>query len=240
MVTNPALASARLDHLVLATPDLEASRAEFESLGFLVTPKQVHAHFGTANHLVVLKDIYIELLGIEHEDPDDASFRDLIQSSIEAGGGLVMVALTSDDSQGFATTLRKSGFEASEPNTWSRLARTPSGDFEASFTTFRFEPTLLHGTHTFYCKQHTPELVFQAEWMRHANAVHSMDALVFQGNLAKAEAQSAKIPLGSHCVAWEADQRDSWTISLHAKQAASRRLALKTIANTYLELTSAS
>jgi len=71
MNTIPAL----LDHLVLATPDLAATVAEFtRRTGVAPAPGGAHVGFGTRNHLVSLGGSrYLEIIGPDPEraDPSD-------------------------------------------------------------------------------------------------------------------------------------------------------------------------
>ncbi|KPI18436.1 Glyoxalase-like domain containing protein [Actinobacteria bacterium OK074] len=63
---------ATLDHLVLATPDLAATVAEFtRRTGVTPAPGGVHVGFGTRNHLVGLGGTgYLEIVGPDPEQPE--------------------------------------------------------------------------------------------------------------------------------------------------------------------------
>lgn len=225
--------AALIDHLVLSTPDLGAAREELAALGFVTSPFQAHPRFGTGNHLVVLDNIYIELLGIVDPDPPDPAFLALVEPSIAVGGALAFVAVTAHDPQGYADALQASGHATDEVKTWSRPAYTPSGEFTASFTTFTFAPTMLPGAMTFFCKQHTPELIYQKEWQRHANSVRSLDFLRCRNERAGAEASA--IRLGPHTVSWDSAGEPGWTIGLVAGKDAARTIELETVAGVTLE-----
>lgn len=59
----------RIDHVVLAVRDLEASAARlWEEHGLRFTPGGRHAAWGTANMLAPLGEDYVELLGVVDED----------------------------------------------------------------------------------------------------------------------------------------------------------------------------
>ena len=63
----------RLDHLVILVRDLELASADYESLGFTVTPGGEHADGLTRNALVPFQDgTYLELVTfLDPEDPTD-------------------------------------------------------------------------------------------------------------------------------------------------------------------------
>ena len=63
----------RLDHLVLLVRDLELASADYESLGFAVTPGGEHADGLTRNALVPFQDgTYLELVSfLDPEGPTD-------------------------------------------------------------------------------------------------------------------------------------------------------------------------
>lgn len=66
-----------LDHIVVATPDLEDLVAEFEAATG-VRPEQGGSHekLGTKNYLVTFgDDYYLELLGIDHDLPEPKAAR---------------------------------------------------------------------------------------------------------------------------------------------------------------------
>jgi catechol 2,3-dioxygenase-like lactoylglutathione lyase family enzyme len=60
---------ARIDHVVLAVRDLEASAERlWEELGLRFVPGGRHARWGTANMIAPLGDDYVELLSVVDED----------------------------------------------------------------------------------------------------------------------------------------------------------------------------
>jgi hypothetical protein len=158
-----------IDHVLFAVPDLEAARAEFESLGFQVTPRGRHERFGTANYLVVFEDAYLELIGVEDVNPVDPAFQRLLAPTIAAGGGVPALALATTDAQATYRGLRTAGIAVTEPVTWSRPADTPDGPRTATFTTMFVDPAAAPGFATFFCQQHTPGHVRHPLWQRHGN-----------------------------------------------------------------------
>lgn len=81
-----------IDHAVVVVADIEAARAAYARLGFEVQPRGFHTRLGTANHLMIFGDTYLELIGIVEPSPFNAERR----AWLEKGGGLANVALRTD------------------------------------------------------------------------------------------------------------------------------------------------
>lgn len=174
MTPEQIIQSCDLDHIVIATPDLQATRDEFEAIGFTVSPRQEHEIFGTANHLIVLSNCYIELLGIKNNSPSDMSSQKIISPVIDQGGGLPLLALTHAEPELVAKALSSLRYDVNTPKSWSRKALTPDGEKTASFTTFFFSPSLLPETQTFFCRHRTPQYIYHAAWQRHSNGAEKL------------------------------------------------------------------
>ena len=57
-------AIASLDHPIIAVASLDASRAAYERLGFVVQPRGSHVEWGTGNGCVMFERDYLELRGV--------------------------------------------------------------------------------------------------------------------------------------------------------------------------------
>ena len=88
-----------VDHVVLATADVDAAAADLEArLGLVATGGGRHEQLGTRNRLVWLGDSYLELVGVDDPDRARASwFGRPVLAAIKAGGGLVTWAIAVDD-----------------------------------------------------------------------------------------------------------------------------------------------
>jgi len=114
----------RLDHLVLLVRDLELASADYESLGFAVTPGGEHADGLTRNALVPFQDgTYLELVSfLDPEDPTDNvwGWRGLYPRE-----GLIDYCAGSDDLDADARRLTSLGFGVEGPDDGGR--RLPDG-----------------------------------------------------------------------------------------------------------------
>lgn len=101
----------RIDHVVLAVPDLEEAAARLLARhGLASVPGGVHPAWGTGNRIVPLGRDYVELISVL--DPATAAstaFGTLIGSLAEGGERLVAVCLGTDDVDAEASRL---GLEA--------------------------------------------------------------------------------------------------------------------------------
>ncbi|EST34650.1 VOC family protein [Streptomyces roseochromogenus] len=115
-----------LDHLVLATPDLAATVADFaRRTGVTPVPGGVHVGLGTRNHLVGLGGrSYLEILGPDPEQPEPAGPRPFGVDRL-AGPRTLTWAISPADLDAAITTARARGYDPGPARLMSR--RTPDG-----------------------------------------------------------------------------------------------------------------
>lgn len=105
-----------IDHLVIAVPDLDTARKQYEALGFTVVPGGRHPH-GTHNALVGFADgSYLELIAFYQPNPEHKWWEPL-----QRGGGLVDYCLATDDLRGDTAAFRRAGVEIDDPSPLSRV-----------------------------------------------------------------------------------------------------------------------
>ncbi|GMQ99010.1 MAG: VOC family protein [Acidimicrobiia bacterium] len=115
-----------IDHLVFATPDLEAGVTHIEDLlGVKATPGGRHPRFGTHNALVSLgRDTYLEIVG---PDPlrDTDQLPEIFELSTVDRPKLVTWAARSDDLGLVAARARSAGIDLGDVSAGSR--KRPDG-----------------------------------------------------------------------------------------------------------------
>jgi catechol 2,3-dioxygenase-like lactoylglutathione lyase family enzyme len=241
---------AAIDHIMLVVPDLEAARDEFATLGFQIAPKAVHERFGTACYLIILKDMYIELLAIETPNPPDPSTHRRIAACLAAGGGLNQIALSTGDAVATQRTLVAFGHDVTEPIDWSRKANTPDGVFDAQFTTLLVNSELLPEFETFFCVQRTPQHVLHPVWQVHPNGCRNLVSLTREtarsveetarqidatGLAHEQSDEDVRVQLGSHVLRYvTGTSGDATTITLNAT-GRTGAVQLASLANTRLQ-----
>ena len=98
----------QLDHIVIATADLDAAFEDYRALGFTVVRGGVHANRATHNALITFADgTYLELLAATGDPP----LRGVIDFGVllRGGEGLVGYALRADDLDAELARLRAGG-----------------------------------------------------------------------------------------------------------------------------------
>lgn len=116
----------RIDHVVIAVPDLQQGMAQFNRLGFGMQEGGTHPGVGTHNAVALFDEDYIELLAIRDAGEQRAASADAgLADFIAAGGGLRTIVLQSDDLATDVAAMRSRGVDVSDVVAGSR--RTPAG-----------------------------------------------------------------------------------------------------------------
>ncbi|MEU6371948.1 VOC family protein [Streptomyces sp. NPDC046909] len=117
---------ARLDHLVLATPDLAATVAGFtRRTGVAPAPGGVHIGRGTRNFLVSLGGTgYLEIIGPDPEQPDPQGPRPFDVDAVSSAR-TVTWAISPPDLDAAVATARARGYDPGDVHPMSR--RRPDG-----------------------------------------------------------------------------------------------------------------
>lgn len=156
-----------LDHLVINTLfNLEPYRAFFSTLGFTLTPKSHHS-LGSVNHLILFKDTYLELIGLEKDGPVR---KDILESRMGIDG----FVLKMDEEEAVLTDLEKAGLRATAPH---RFSRDVENGGKAEFIAVRLAPGQFAEGRVYFCRHLTPDLVWQPAYMTHANGVSGIGKL---------------------------------------------------------------
>jgi hypothetical protein len=135
-----------IDHILILVNDLESARDYMKALGFTVTPRADHVKFGTANHLIILQNVYIELLGVVNDKPEDRTSLNHILGLLEGGEGLHVIALSTDDIKKNQSLLQTLSQNVPDPQFWSREVPAEGIDELASFSTMFLPHDIKHLT----------------------------------------------------------------------------------------------
>ena len=159
-----------IDHALVGVRDLEAARRAYRHLGFTLSPRGRHIGWGTANYCVMLAGSYIELLGIV----DAAQFTNNLDKFLATREGVLGVAFASDDAAAAAEALRARGVAIDGPQDLKRKLELPEGEVEPAFKLVHLPAETSPGTPAFICQHLTPDLVWQAPWLEHANGARAL------------------------------------------------------------------
>ena len=173
-----------IDHLVLASKDLDAVGAAYRRLGFLVGGRNRHP-WGTENHIVQLEGSFLELIGLAADfeplgmDDPAASFGNTLARFLDTREGLAMVALQSFDAIEDARHFAAAGVGLGRTLHFSRTAEAADGTRrEVAFTTaFALDPDQ-PTAEFFVCQHHRPENFWNPALQRHPNGARSLAGIV--------------------------------------------------------------
>ncbi len=179
-----------LDHIVVAVPNLDAVAADYEALGFNLTPRARHPDaMGTSNRLAQFAQRnFIELLEVDRPqglDPHDLaalpprfSFGEHNRAYLQGHQGLSMLVLASDDARADIAAWQAAGLQTYAPFDFERRARLPDGQevtvaFSLGFVTDPAMPALGF----FVCQNRFPQHFWKPAFQQHANGATGMVAL---------------------------------------------------------------
>jgi hypothetical protein len=164
-----------LDHVVVVVRDLDHAAAQWQRLGFTVSPRGIHsAHMGTANHTLMLGEDYLELMGVLTPTERNAPTR----AQLEKREGIERAAFTTLDAAAGVAALRARGWtESIGPTDFSRPVDLADGSkTEAKFATFQWPiDEKPGGLRIFACQHFTRDAVWLPQLQRHANGAHRID-----------------------------------------------------------------
>ncbi len=179
-----------IDHAVVVVADIEAARAAYARLGFEVQPRGFHTRLGTANHLMIFGDTYLELIGIVEPSPFNAERR----AWLEKGGGLANVALRTDGADIAHAAWTACGLQPDPVLDFGRAVEIGGRTEQATFRTVRLGTNRARLLGFFACEHRTPQFVYRPEWARHANGTTGLaGAAVIAGDPGTDEAYVRKV-----------------------------------------------
>lgn len=174
-----------LDHLAHWIPDLAAGAADLERLGFRLTPYTEHTHSpapgaavepaGTANHCIMLRAGYLEILTAIADTP----LAKEIHARMARHVGLHLAAFCVNDAAAERERLVAQGFAQRPLVGLKRAAELADGrEVTLRFTVIRPEPGLLPEGRVQFLSQDTPELVWEERWLDHPNGAVALTDLL--------------------------------------------------------------
>lgn len=167
----------RLDHPVIGVRDLEASRAVFEKLGFIVPPRGRHPQWGTGNWCIQFSEDYLELRGMI--DPQPVPAVKELQAFLARREGLMGIAFGTVGAEKSRASLAEAGLHPTPLKPLTRDFELPTGtvpvSFELCFLPRDETPGLMH---VVICGHLTPERLRRPEWLRHPNGARAVAGLV--------------------------------------------------------------
>lgn len=172
-----------LDHAGLAGPDLVGLHARYKALGFTLTPLARQSGrlvaggpvvpWGTANRCAMLRDGYIELLGIV----DAAAPANGLDGFLARYAGLHILALRIEDEEAALARLRRAGLDV--PGMMHLVRPVDSAEPEGLQARFARLPLPDAPEGRIQLIRHlTPEAIWQERFMGHANQAVALEGVI--------------------------------------------------------------
>jgi hypothetical protein len=174
-----------LDHIAHWVPAIAAAAAAMEKLGFVLTPYTEHTNStapgepilpaGSANHCIMLREGYLELLT---PTADTAIGRE-VRAGIERYIGVHLIAFNCADAEFQRRRLLAEGFDQRPVVDLRRVTDTEDGGSGTlRFTVIRPVPGTMAEGRIQFLTHHTPDLLWQERWMRHPNSAERLSEVV--------------------------------------------------------------
>jgi hypothetical protein len=180
----PAPGKLTLDHVAHFVPHMDNAAPALEKLGFTLTPFSAQAHrlepggpllpAGSGNRCVMFKRGYIECL----TPTADTQVANQLRAAIQRYTGVHLIAFGTSAPELDHARLATEGFTPLEPVALERRLMTPHGEDTARFTVVRVPPAMMAEGRIQYCQHRTPELVWQPQWLQHANRATALTAVI--------------------------------------------------------------
>jgi 4-hydroxyphenylpyruvate dioxygenase-like putative hemolysin len=164
-----------IDHPVIASRDLDATRVQFERLGFTVPPRGSHIEWGTGNLCIMFADDYLEVRGII--DPDKFTMH--LDTHLEKHGeGLMGVAFGTADVKASYEDAQSHGINTGQLRSLRRNFEHLEGWTQPQFSLFAPDANDIEGLmHVVIIEHLTPELIRRPDFLEHANGCTGISAI---------------------------------------------------------------
>src|SRR3954471_9352820 len=191
-----------LDHLVFDVRDRMAEgAARMAALGFQLTPMGRHS-LGSANHLTVFAEDYLELLGT---DVPGGTLRPDIAAYPVGLNGLVF---RTEDAEALSAALLARGVPALPAQSFHRPVDLPDGARDdARFRTVRLDRGAAFDGRLYWCEHLTPQHVWRQEWQAHPNGTVSVARVLLSVRDPERQASMFRRMFGEAAVVAGADGR---------------------------------
>ncbi|MGE3904710.1 MAG: VOC family protein [Reyranellaceae bacterium] len=185
-----------IDHVMIIAPDLARAGEAYARLGFDVQPRGVHAGLGTANHLMILDEDYIELLGVIEPMPNNLRYKEIG----EQGGALANVALGTDGADLAHAAWTQAGSNPEPIIAFDRGVEIDGRTERAAFRIVRLPHQARPGVGLFVCNHLTPQFVYRSEWQNHPNTARGISRITVVANDPLVHRQAAERVFGADAI----------------------------------------
>jgi hypothetical protein len=173
-----------IDHLVIASHDLDAQAALYRRLGFQVGARNRHP-WGTENHIIQFDGAFLELIGLgpgfaaPAPQPGVYSFPRFVSDFLAKREGLAMLAMCSADAEADRKAFAAKGLGDFARFDFTRKARRPDGgEVDVAFSlAFAASPALPQAGF-FVCEHKFPENFWSRAAQVHPNGARKIAGVI--------------------------------------------------------------
>jgi len=174
-----------LDHVALVTPDLGASKKDYENLGFQLTRESSHkgritpdgpvVPWGSGNHCVMFRRGYYEIIGLT----DPSRYHEHFQAALDRFHGVSLVALGCESAEKLyeSSKDRVPGLQA--PVEVGRDVPYGQTTREGLFRIVHLDEDAFPEAELFFIEQATPNVLWQKKLLSHPNGVIGLSGITF-------------------------------------------------------------
>lgn len=179
-----------IDHVVLAVRDLDRAAANYERLGFTLTPRAAHEdRMGTSNRLAQFaRKNFIELLEVDRPDglarhdftasPRFFSFGDYNRLAVGEREGLSMLVFAGDDARADIRSFSAADLPTYAPFDFERYAKLPDGtQATVSFSLAFVQSPEMPKVAFFVCENRAQDYFWKPEYQSHASGAAGIVAV---------------------------------------------------------------
>ena len=180
----PAPGTLNIDHVAHFVPHIDSASSALESLGFNLTPFSAQSHrlepggplvpAGSGNRCAMFERGFVEFL----TPTADTQIAIQIRTAIKRYVGAHLVAFGTGAAEADHARIEKAGFNPLPAVALQRQIGTDTGESTARFTVVRVPPGTMAEGRIQYCQHHTPELLWQPRWTRHANRAAGLAGVI--------------------------------------------------------------
>ena len=163
-----------VDHVQVVVRDLEMARRTWARLGFAATPRGRHLNRGSGNYCLMLREGYIELIGIVDPKLPTSS----LDTHLAHGPGPIGLAFGAPSAAAAFSHLEKAGLAPAAPNRLERVVEMPGGDRRLAFDIINLPDGAVPGFRSFVCCHLSEKEVRAPEWVEHPNTAVATSGFV--------------------------------------------------------------
>lgn len=163
-----------VDHVQVVVRDLEMAKRTWARLGFTPTPRGRHLNRGSGNYCLMLREGYIELIGVV----DPALPTSNLDVHLAHGPGLIGLAFGASSGAAAARDLTAAGLKPAGPVRLERVLERDGADARLAFDIVDLPEGPIPGFRSFVCCHLSEKELREPAWLEHPNGAVATSGFV--------------------------------------------------------------